>query len=331
MATIRKHRGKWQVRVRREGIVLTKTFTAKQDAGTWGRLTELRAERHELPPDMKQLSQITLADLVRRYRNEVSPSKKGADVEAAVLNAFLRHAICKKRLCDVTTADFAKYRDERLRHIKPNSLRRQLNPIQNMFKVARKDWGIPVLVNPVSALEFKAGDDQRERRVSDEEWDALLRAVEAARNPYIQPLMRLGKETGMRRSEMLRIVWKHVNLKKRELYVPPGKNNKARTIVLTQAAADILEGLRKDGPLFPITKEAVKCAWRRVRKRAGLEDEDLRFHDFRHEAISRFFEMDLSVLEVANQSGHKDARMLLRYGHAIRAKITAKLDKRRLA
>jgi integrase len=328
MASIRKHRDKWQVRVRRDGVALTKTFTVKQDAVTWARQTEVKADRRELPPDIKQLAQLTLADLVTRYRDEVTPGKKGADMETTILDAFLRHPICKKRLCDLTTADFAKYRDERLQDIKPNSLRRQLNPIQNMFNVAKKDWGIPILANPVSALEFKAGDDQRERRVSDEEWDALLQAVEAARNPYIVPLMRLGRETGMRRSEMLRITWKHVNLKKRELFVPLSKNGKARTIVLTREAADILEKHRKDGRLFPITAEACKCAWRRVRRRAGLQDEDLRFHDFRHEAISRFFEMDLSVPEVASQSGHKDARMLLRYGHALRVKIIAKLDQR---
>jgi len=41
----------------------------------------------------------------------------------------------------------------------------------------------------------------------------------------------------------------------------------------------------------------------------------LRFHDLRHEAISRFFEMGLSLPEVALISGHKDPRMLFRYTH----------------
>ena len=42
---------------------------------------------------------------------------------------------------------------------------------------------------------------------------------------------------------------------------------------------------------------------------------DLRFHDLRHEAVSRFFEMGMSVLEVALISGHKDVRQLFRYTH----------------
>jgi hypothetical protein len=40
MASIRKHRDKWQVRVRRDGVALTKTFTLKHDAEQWARQTD---------------------------------------------------------------------------------------------------------------------------------------------------------------------------------------------------------------------------------------------------------------------------------------------------
>ena len=50
--------------------------------------------------------------------------------------------------------------------------------------------------------------------------------------------------------------------------------------------------------------------------------EDLHFHDLCHEAISRFFEMGLSMPEVALNSGHRDPRMLFRYTH-IRAEYVA--------
>lgn len=42
---------------------------------------------------------------------------------------------------------------------------------------------------------------------------------------------------------------------------------------------------------------------------------DFRFHELRHEAISRFFELGLSVPEVALISGYKTPSMLLRYTH----------------
>jgi len=59
-------------------------------------------------------------------------------------------------------------------------------------------------------------------------------------------------------------------------------------------------------------------------RRAGIED--LRFHDLRHEAVSRFFEMGLNVPEVALISGHKDYRMLARYTHMTAEKLCKKLN-----
>ena len=76
--------------------------------------------------------------------------------------------------------------------------------------------------------------------------------------------------------------------------------------------------------MYPITGNALRLAWERVKKRAGIED--LRLHDLRHEAISRFFEKGLSVPEVASISGHRDLRMLQRYAHARNEVIFLKLD-----
>ena len=72
---------------------------------------------------------------------------------------------------------------------------------------------------------------------------------------------------------------------------------------------------------FPINANAFRLAWDRLRNRAGLVD--FRFHDLRHEALSRFFEMGLSIPEVALISGHKDVKMLMRYTH-LRAKDLAR-------
>ena len=71
---------------------------------------------------------------------------------------------------------------------------------------------------------------------------------------------------------------------------------------------------RNDTPSpFPVKPNGFRLAWDRLRSRAGLAD--LHFHDLRHEAISRFFELGLNIPEVAVFSGHKDPRMLLRYTH----------------
>ena len=89
MATIRKHRDKWQVRIRRAGLrPISKSFAVRRDAMEWGRQMEVRADRADLPTDPKALERITLGDLVRRYIDTVSSRKKTAATETIVLNAF---------------------------------------------------------------------------------------------------------------------------------------------------------------------------------------------------------------------------------------------------
>ena len=132
-------------------------------------------------------------------------------------------------------------------------------------------------------------------------------------------------ETGMRRSEILSLRWENLSDLKRIATLPYTKNGSKRDVPLSQKAAKIIASLpaHKDN-VFPTTDYAVRHAWDRLIKRAGIEN--LRFHDLRHEAVSRFFEMGLSVPEVALISGHKDYRMLARYTHMTAENICSKLD-----
>jgi integrase len=81
--------------------------------------------------------------------------------------------------------------------------------------------------------------------------------------------------------------------------------------------------------IFPVTANAIRLARQRARKRAGLSR--LRFHDLRHEALSRLFEAGLSVPEVAMVSGHRTPAMLFRYTHPRAEAVAVKLAQARLA
>ena len=138
--------------------------------------------------------------------------------------------------------------------------------------------------------------------------------------------MRLALATGMRRGELLSIEDNQINLERRSLLIRQTKNGSSRTIPLTWEAIRILEQLpRSRGRLFPMTGNAFRLAWEHLRERAALGD--LHFHDLRHEAISRFFELGLNPPEVALISGHRDMRQLFRYTHPLRERIIDKMDR----
>ena len=77
------------------------------------------------------------------------------------------------------------------------------------------------------------------------------------------------------------------------------------------------------GPVLETTANAIRCIWKRTLKALGIEN--LRWHDLRHEAASRFFEKGLHPLEVASITGHKSLTMLRRYTHLQPEALAAKL------
>src|SRR5262249_28596334 len=144
---------------------LSRSFHTLKDAKAWARHMEVEADRRGLPPDPKTLQQTTLGELVERYRDTVSVRKRTARAEQLVLNAFLRHPMARQAISQVTRADFAAYRDERLREIKPSSLKRSLVPLHHLFEVARTEWALPIQQNPISGLRIDGADRRRERRL----------------------------------------------------------------------------------------------------------------------------------------------------------------------
>jgi len=325
MAAIRKRGEKWQVQVRRLGQrSVSRTFTRLKDAQEWARNSEVAADRQELGGNRSELKKLTLRELVHRYRHEVVAKKKSAQVETIVLDAFARHPICNKTLSALKMADFVRYRDERLEEVAAATVRRQLNPIRHMFNVAIDEWGLPLAENPLAKVKVKGADQRRERRLKPGEFDRLMRVAVACQTPHLAAIIEFAVETGMRRGEILAMRWEHLQLDKGLLLIPETKTGHPRTIPLTAKAKWLLSArLAASGRVFPLSANALRLAWERVTRKAGIED--LHFHDLRHEAISRFFEMGLTMPEVGSISGHRDARMLLRYAHAKVEELAAKL------
>ena len=328
MATFRKRGSGWQAQVRRKGRPpISRSFHSKSAALAWARGQEFEADRG-VPPVHKTLQGITVADVIARYRDEVVPRKRGADRETAMLNAFLRQPLAQMALSEVTTGMVSAYCADRLTRVKSATVNRELDILRHAFTVARRSWDIPLAHNAFAAVTRPKTAIPRERRLQIGELERLEAACLQCRNPYIRYLVELALETGMRRGEILNARWTDVLFETRTMRIPVTKNGYGRTIPLSSGAVALLHELGDQVHLsstriLPITETMAKMAWKRLVKRAQLLD--LRFHDLRHEAISRFFEMGLSVPEVALISGHRDPRMLFRYTHPKAELIANKL------
>jgi integrase len=224
---------------------ITRSFNSKREARVWAREQELEADQ-DRPQARKTLRGITVAHIVSRYRDEVVPRKRGADRETLTLNAFLRHPLARVALGDVTAGMVSAYCVERLRHVQPGTLNRELDILRHAFAVARRNWDVPLVRNAFADVTRPKGAAPRGRLHRDVR-GRLQAACARCRNPYIHYLVELAVETAMRRGELLNARWTEVSFEKRTMHIPVTKNGHARTIPLSGAALALLRGLRDLG------------------------------------------------------------------------------------
>jgi integrase len=326
MATFRKRNKKWQVQVRRIGLpALSKTFTNKQDAEVWAKRQEVLAEQADAGQFVKLSYSYSFADLMIRYRDEVVVFKRCVNFETVMINALLRRTISKIKLHLINSNHFAEYRDERLKSVSTDIVRRELGIIQHAFQVAINEWMLPIPLNPIKRIKKPPPSKSRERRLKEGEMEALSQSLEITENLYLEPVIHFAIETAMRRGEILQLKWSNFDSKNSIILIEDTKNGYSRFVPLNSAATKILNSISRSGDqIFPTSASAVQQSWQRLTKRAGIID--LHFHDLRHEAISRFFEQGLSVPEVALISGHRDVRQLFRYTHLKAEDVVKKLN-----
>lgn len=151
MASIRKHGGAWQARVRRKGYPETvRTFTSKKDAERWARDTETEMERGAYISRMVAES-TTLQEIVERYIEEVSPSLRGHEANKYRLRALQRQRIAQYSMAALTPEIVANRRNELASRIAPATVVRELATLGAIINHARREWDVRI-ANPVALM-----------------------------------------------------------------------------------------------------------------------------------------------------------------------------------
>lgn len=321
MATFRKRSNAWQARVQRNGQAdLSKTFKSRSEALAWARGIEYELDKgfnHSAPP------KATLGELLNKYLDEVTPSKKSASVETYRIRKWLKHPLAMRDVSGIKSTNLCKWRDECINQgLSPNSIRLELAIVSHLFNVARTEWGFHNLSNPAVTLRIPKLPNGRTRRVEASELECITYWTESASLP---PILTIALETAMRRGEIAALKWDNIDLTKATLLIPITKNGDAREVPLSKLALKTLMTFSRhsNGSVFNMTSHAIGVSFLRACKRAGIKD--LHFHDLRHESISRLFERGLTLPEVATISGHRTWAMLSRYTHLKAHNLVSKL------
>jgi integrase len=270
--------------------------------------------------------QLTLHDALERYAREVTPSKRGQQQELSRLRRWQQNPMAEQPLSQIRAADFARFRDSRQEQgAGPNTIRLDLALVSHVFEVARKDWGLEALSNPVKAIRKPKLPRGRERRLLPGEEARLLAYCDAEGHSLLKTFIVLAIETAMRRGEIADLNWQDVDLNSRLANLHETKNGTSRIVPLsTRAVAAILSLPRAaQGRVITIHRDNISGAFASACGACGING--LTLHDLRHEATSRLFEKGFNMMEVSTITGHKSLSMLKRYTHLRPSDLLARL------
>jgi hypothetical protein len=136
---------------------------------------------------------------LERYRDTVTPRKRGANRELYKLKVLLRHRMARLSLDRVTAAELAAYRDHRLAIVKPDTVRREMAILHHCLRLASEEWDVPMSSNPLGRIRLPPPGRSRDRRVDAGELDRLVRACVSNRTKWLPTLISLAIETAMKR------------------------------------------------------------------------------------------------------------------------------------
>ncbi len=333
MASIWESRpGRYTAQVNAGGKRQSKTFSTKAEAKRWARHLE-----HAVDEGKRPTKDAALTALAEEYLAALMETKPPSRSKLAAIRIISEH-IGRMPVSQIDVAairDFARQR--RNGGAGPATILMDLSYIGTILRHGGALAGVDTaqalahLASARAVLGASGGvsrPDERKRRPTDAELLAL-RDFWAKRRRGIPmwPVTQFAIATAMRLSEITRIRWADLDLDARTVVIrdrkhPRSKKGNDQTVpllcgptVIGGEVVDplaIIDSMRREAEvIFPFDPRTVSTGFTRGVAACGIDD--LRFHDLRHDGVSRLFEAGYSIEQVSLVSGHRDWNMLRRY------------------
>jgi len=312
----------------------------------------------------KQRSSPTLATFIAEdYATYAHGNQKDPQGSIARLNKSFA-CFAQIKLAALTRPDVERWRAMRRKSgISTATINRDINCLRSALNQAVIFGHIDVnpiakigmvSVDPIARVRFLSGDEERRlrgalsarnrrkrlERVSGNAWrrqrghECRAEIAEDEMPDYLEPMVLIAMNTGLRRGELFNLLWSDVDLENADLTVAAkgSKTRRVRHVPLNPEAQKLFKDWRAScgsrtyvfaspsGERFA----TVKTAWLALLKQAQIED--FRFHYLRHHFASRLVMEGVSLATVRELLGHADYAMTLRYTHLERKQRKEAVD-----
>jgi len=206
----------------------------------------------------------------------------------------------------------------------PSAVQKEIALLKHAFNQAAERWNWVGFRNPCLGIRL-GGSEPRFVRLSGEELARLYRALADCDNPLALPLVDCAIFLTSRRSSLLKLRWSDVDLEGRTAVLRQSKSGTV-TVPLARRVVELLAQLPRhpSGLVFPMTANAVKCAWDGVRAKAGLPH--LQFRDLRHVGGTYYARLLPNAHLLRQVLGHRTLHMAQVYVNTSLDELVADLD-----
>lgn len=307
-----KANGKW---VHRE----SRTFDKKKTGENW-----LKRRTKEINTiGVSNAKKQTLADAIDRYIAE----DKGAigRTKTQVLRSIKEYDIADMHCAKIESSDLVDLARELAITRTPATVSNYMSHLRAIFVIAKPAWKMPLEIEAMKSamvvcqkLNLTGKAMKRERRPTLPELDQLLLHFQrkSAGIPMVQIVI-FALFSSRRQEEITTIKWDDLEgdrVMVRDMKHPGEKIGNNIWVNLPQPALNIIRSrTRTADEIFPFNPRSISSSFTNACKCLAIED--LRFHDLRHEGVSRLFEMGLTIPQVSAVSGHRSWGSLQRYTH----------------
>jgi integrase len=248
---------------------------------------------------------------------------------------FIKHLLrllgADTKIRDLTPGKVESYESYRLaepspRHLgentRPATVNKEVACLKTILNRAARNGKLET--NPVEKVKKLPENNVRMSVLTQDEFDRLLDACA----PHIRPIVLMAYFMGMRRSEIVDLVWSEVDLKAGFIRLPPErtKTKTPRAVHIPPPVKEMLKRLPralhtdrvflfKGNPL-----DEFKTAFGTGRKKTELGD--FTFHDLRHCAINNLRLVVNDYFKIMAVSGHKTMAVFKRYNLVTEAELS---------
>jgi integrase len=273
----------------------------------------------------------TLAEAISSYLND------SAVAENTLRNYRHHHKLLLSFYGPGTTLrgiDIGAYVKHRRKDVSDNTIRKELVTLSNLFKAACiEDQLIPRL-QVDKRKQFRSlanSSDGRCALLTKEEVNELRFVVRENGSELIADSVDLIAFTGIRRSEICRLLPEHVDLVNGYILVTEKKRVHGQTTHRRiPIHKDIVEVLQRRGgrtPVFTSSTSTLSSGFRRAVKGTRFDKHGIGFHVLRHSIASRLLSKGVPVSAVAAILGHSTPKTTFDlYAHAFEKDITEGID-----